>query len=129
MSTSAPCPVISQSRASSTFTSYQVKSGPLSARFCSAVLILLLAFALPGFSQATHPLTAKPHAQGLTSGTITTIVGNGTAGYTGDGFAAINAELRGPADVIYDQAGDLFISDNGNSVIREVNPAADGQHQ
>jgi len=54
-----------------------------------------------------------------TSGTISTVAGNGTLGYTGDGGPATAAELY-PGDVkIY--SGNLFISDFSNNVIREVN--------
>jgi sugar lactone lactonase YvrE len=55
------------------------------------------------------------------SGTITTIVGTaGTPGYTGDGGPASAATLNGPAGVFVDAAGDLFIADTGNNVVRVV---------
>jgi hypothetical protein len=53
-------------------------------------------------------------------GDIATVAGNGTAGYTGDGGAATNAELAGPNGVFVDSAENIFIADTGNSVIREV---------
>lgn len=49
--------------------------------------------------------------------------GNGTAGYSGDNAAAANATLRNPGDMALDAAGNLYISDNSNSVVRRVNPA------
>ncbi len=55
-----------------------------------------------------------------TNGIITTAAGNGTNGYSGDGGAATNAELVSPAGVAVDATGNLFISDLGNNVIREV---------
>ena len=55
-----------------------------------------------------------------TGATITTIVGNGVYGYAGDGGAAAGAQLGYPTDVAVDQAGDLFIADYANSVVREV---------
>jgi streptogramin lyase len=55
-----------------------------------------------------------------TNGIITTVAGNGTAGYSGDGGEAINAELAFPWGVAVDGAGNLFIADTGNSVIRKV---------
>ncbi len=55
-----------------------------------------------------------------TNGIITTVAGNGTNGYSGDGGAATNAELQNPFGVAVDATGNLFIGDDGNSVIREV---------
>ena len=52
---------------------------------------------------------------------ITTVAGNGTAGYSGDGGLATTAELDDPYGIAVDAAGDLFIADTFNSVIREVN--------
>ena len=57
------------------------------------------------------------------TGVITTVAGNGTAGYSGDSGPATAAELDDPAGVAVDSAGDLFIADTGNNVIREVNHA------
>jgi Abnormal spindle-like microcephaly-assoc'd, ASPM-SPD-2-Hydin len=51
---------------------------------------------------------------------ITTIAGTGTAGHTGDGGLAANATLNGPLRVSANGAGNLFISDSGNEVIRRV---------
>jgi len=53
-------------------------------------------------------------------GIIHTVVGNGTVGYSGDCGAATDASLAYPADVKVDAAGDLFFSDYGNNVVREV---------
>jgi len=55
------------------------------------------------------------------SGIITTLAGNGAAGYQGDGGAAANAELSGPISVILDASGNVYIADLGNRVIRAVN--------
>ena len=55
-----------------------------------------------------------------TSATITTVAGNGTSGYSGDGGPATSAELNLPFGVALDSAGDLYIGDFGNSRIREV---------
>ena len=57
------------------------------------------------------------------TGIITTVAGNGTAGYTGDGGPATSAELKGPQGVSFDSAGNLYIADYGNSRIRKVNAA------
>jgi len=42
-------------------------------------------------------------------------------GYNGDGIAATTAQLNGPYSVAVDTAGNLFLADNGNNRIREVN--------
>jgi len=55
-----------------------------------------------------------------TSGTITTVAGNGTCCYSGDGSAATKAQLDGPAAVAVDAAGDLYIADRYNERIRKV---------
>jgi uncharacterized protein (TIGR03437 family) len=57
------------------------------------------------------------------SATITTFAGTGTAGYMGDGSAAISAELNGPSSVAFDAAGDLLVADTGNNAIRSISPA------
>jgi len=54
------------------------------------------------------------------SGTITTVAGTGTRGYAGDGGPATAALLDSPSGVAVDNAGNLFIADNGNSVVRRV---------
>lgn len=55
------------------------------------------------------------------NGMITTSAGNGTNGYSGDGGAATNAKLGGPTGVAVDSMDDVFICDDGNLRIREVN--------
>lgn len=55
------------------------------------------------------------------SGTINTIAGDGTGGYTGDGAAASAAELNRPSGIAIDTAGNIFISDSRNFVVRKIN--------
>src|SRR5208283_3641380 len=55
-----------------------------------------------------------------TDGIITTVAGNTTWGYSGDGGAATNASLNYPGDVVVDASGNLFIADLYNNVIRKV---------
>jgi len=56
-----------------------------------------------------------------TSGIITTIAGNGTAGFSGDGGPATMAELSFPDGVVVDNANNIYISDGFR--IRKINPA------
>ena len=55
-----------------------------------------------------------------TNGIISIFAGTGTAGYSGDSAPATGAKLHTPSAVAFDSAGDLFIADTGNNVIREV---------
>jgi len=55
-----------------------------------------------------------------TNGIITTVAGNGTSGYSGDGGSADSAELFHPSGVAVDASGNLFIADQGNHRIRKV---------
>jgi hypothetical protein len=55
------------------------------------------------------------------TGVITTIAGNGSAGYSGDGGAATAAELFYPHGVTVDNYGNIFIADQKNNCVREVN--------
>ena len=54
------------------------------------------------------------------TGTISTVAGNGTAGYSGDGAPAINASLYLPSGVAVDTGGNLLIADTNNRRIRRV---------
>ena len=54
------------------------------------------------------------------TGIITTVAGNGSFSFSGDGGLATNAGLRAPTDVAVDAAGNLLIADNGNRRIRKV---------
>jgi trimeric autotransporter adhesin len=56
-----------------------------------------------------------------TSGIITTVAGNGTAAFSGDGGPATSAELYAPQDIALDAVGNLYISDSYNHRIRKVN--------
>jgi uncharacterized protein (TIGR03437 family) len=53
-------------------------------------------------------------------GIITTVAGNGSVGFSGDGGPATDAALNAPYDVAVDTSGDLFIADAYNFRIREV---------
>lgn len=57
------------------------------------------------------------------TGVITTVAGNRTAGFAGDGGPATKAELANPWGVAVDGVGNLYISDPDNSRIRLVTAA------
>ena len=56
----------------------------------------------------------------VSGGVFTTIVGNGTAGDTGDGGLATAAAIHEPSSVVKDAAGNLFISSHSGDRIRKV---------
>jgi sugar lactone lactonase YvrE len=56
------------------------------------------------------------------TGVITTVAGNGTYGYSGDGGPATAASLNWPSGVALDAAGNLYIADTFNHRIRKVSP-------
>ena len=53
-------------------------------------------------------------------GIITTVAGNGEAGYSGDGGPAISATLNFPAGLCVDNDGNLFVADRNNHRVRRV---------
>ena len=55
-----------------------------------------------------------------TSGTITTVVGTGVAGYSGDNGPASSAKINSPRSVAVDGAGRLYVTDSQNKLIRVV---------
>ncbi|MGC9969361.1 MAG: hypothetical protein ABSE56_02105 [Bryobacteraceae bacterium] len=61
----------------------------------------------------------------LAANSSTVIAGTGTAGWTGDGDSATDAELNSPGDLAFDPQGNLLVSDRGNHVVRSI--SADGK--
>lgn len=66
----------------------------------------------------------RVRAVSASTGKISTVAGDGTSGYTGDGGAATSAELVSPTGVALDTNGNIYITDQGsnnsNSDVREV---------
>ncbi len=58
-----------------------------------------------------------------TSGTITTVAGNGSSGFSGDGGSATSAVMTSPYGVAVDASGNIYIEDSSNYRVREVNAA------
>jgi sugar lactone lactonase YvrE len=57
-----------------------------------------------------------------TNGTITTVAGTGTAGYSGDDGPAEAAQLDNPQAIVVGIDGNIFIADTDNQRIREIGP-------
>jgi sugar lactone lactonase YvrE len=60
----------------------------------------------------------------VSGGTITTVAGNGSFGYSGDTGFATNAQLSYPYGIALDSTGDLYIADSANHRIRKVSGGA-----
>ena len=54
------------------------------------------------------------------AGTISTVAGNGTAGFAGDGAAATAAQINQPQSIAVDAAGNIYIADRTNERVRKV---------
>jgi sugar lactone lactonase YvrE len=91
--------------------------GPLScgSDLCGKTMIRSVAVDPPGnvyFTNATNVFRLS------TDGSVTTIAGNGTYGYSGDGGMATAAQLSFPAGIAVDEAGNIYIADAGNNAVR-----------
>ncbi len=56
----------------------------------------------------------------MTAGNIYTVAGTGTSGYSGDGSAAVSADINKPFGITLDSSGNLYIADTYNHCIRKV---------
>jgi uncharacterized protein (TIGR03437 family) len=61
-----------------------------------------------------------------TSGAITTIAGDGTCCYSGDGGLGTSAQLNQPWGVAVDADGNIYVADSGNNAIRVLAPVSAG---
>ena len=57
------------------------------------------------------------------TGLITTIAGTGSAGYSGDGGPATDAQFSGPNEVAVDGAGNVYVADFRNGAVRKIDGA------
>jgi len=73
-------------------------------------------------ASATFALTGAASTPPAGLGIISTYAGDGTKGYSGDGGAAISAELAYPVGTAMDKAGNLYVADLTNNRIRKVTP-------
>ena len=54
------------------------------------------------------------------NGIISTVAGNGTRGFSGDGGVATLAQLSSPSELVFDTLGNLYFSDEYNHVILKI---------
>jgi Bacterial Ig-like domain (group 3)/NHL repeat len=79
---------------------------------CLLMLFLLSTLSTTAVAQGILTITPSP--------TASVAAGTGAVGYTGDGGAATAATLASPSAVAYDAAGDIFLADAANHVVREI---------
>ncbi|HMC59994.1 MAG TPA: IPT/TIG domain-containing protein, partial [Candidatus Solibacter sp.] len=58
----------------------------------------------------------------VNNGTITTLAGFGTPGFSGDGGPATSARLDHPSAVAVDAGGNVLVADTGNNRVRKIDP-------
>jgi sugar lactone lactonase YvrE len=80
-------------------------------------------FKLPPHTVAASFLFALTYTMSAQTEIISTIAGNGTAAYRGDGGSATSAEINRPYQIALDSSGNLYIADTANNRIRKVTPA------
>jgi sugar lactone lactonase YvrE len=64
--------------------------------------------------------TGNERIRAVSGGVITTFAGTGTAGFAGDGGAAVSALLRGPNALAIEASGALLVCDAGNERVRQI---------
>lgn len=95
---------------------FTITIGPARDARCRRIITMLGAVVV-----LTLPAVA-PGSLMQSGGTITPIAGTGVCGFSGDGGLATNAQLNDPAGLATDSAGNLYIADLGNHVVRKVTP-------
>jgi uncharacterized protein (TIGR03437 family) len=66
--------------------------------------------------------TANARIRRVSNGLITTVAGNGTWGFSGDGGLATSAQLNYPQGLTADSVGNVYVADNSNNRIRVLTP-------
>ena len=80
-----------------------------------------IAFDSVGNIYISEELNSRIRRIDAVTGIISTIAGNGTWGYGGDGQPASASILYNPGRICFDRFGNLFINDPGNFRIRKIN--------
>jgi uncharacterized protein (TIGR03437 family) len=68
--------------------------------------------------------TGNSRIRRVSNGVITTVVGNGTQGFSGDNGSATSAQLAQPHGVAVDFAGNVYVADTDNNRIRLLTPVS-----
>ncbi|MFN0152248.1 MAG: hypothetical protein ACKVU1_16210 [bacterium] len=71
----------------------------------------------------TDPENHRVRKINIATREVTTVAGTGVEGYAGDGGDALSAQLNFPSDLEFSAAGDLYIVEYGNNVIRKIDTA------
>src|ERR1019366_7763867 len=66
--------------------------------------------------------TSNHRVRKVSGGKVTTIAGTGTAGYSGDGGQAVNAQLNLPYGLALDSAANVYVADYGSQRVRRISP-------
>ena len=90
-------------------------AAPVPVRRSGRALLATVALAATGLILVGTPSQAA-------SGDITTVVGTGQGGYSGDGGPATAAKIAGPQQIVLDGAGNLYEGEQ-NGVVRKVDTA------
>jgi sugar lactone lactonase YvrE len=78
------------------------------------------AIAIASGNAISAPAVAQYLISSSRSSFIYTVAGNGSNGYSGDGGPATSAQLNHPTAAVMDTAGNLYLSDTTNAIVRKV---------
>ena len=77
--------------------------------------------------QHVHRRHGQPPGAARVAGrAVTTIAGNGTCCYSGDGGLALDAQLNQPWGIAVDANGNVYVADPGNNAVRMLAPVSAG---
>jgi sugar lactone lactonase YvrE len=91
------------------------------AQFCSAVVVVLAAVGIL-VGCGGEEKDALPSAEITGQAIITTIVGTGEAGFSGDGSSAKTARINAAEGLVFAEGDSFFFADTGNHRVRKVGP-------
>ncbi len=102
---------------------YKVYSGAFLLPIPPADLTTNNSYTITVYASSSGYIDSDPESRTfpfLAEGTIITIAGNGTPGYSGDGIPATEASLSTPQGLYVDASGNVYIADYNNNRIRMV---------